>query len=587
MEMKKNFLTKLRTFNKKISFKSHKIFVGRLYFLAFIYIFIFLIVLFKFAWLSFIPNPLRKKLILQVEKQLETEIKVTKYRGTISDRNGRILAMSVPRKSVFILPRKIPKSKKEKKALAKDLNVSFKDIQNLSHSKNNYVWLKRKINDSEFKKITNLKRWRQCVGVLAESLRVYPEKRLAAHLVGFVSRDNVGLEGVEKIYDDILQEDVQKIKVIRDARGNSAIMQPVEGQLLHSENRNIQLSIDSFIQEFTERELEGAIKKTKSKGGSAVVLNVKNGEVLAIASYPNYDLNSPPLSNPDKMRFRAIMDALELGSVVKPIFIARALDKGVIKVNEEIWCENSYLKLKGGSIRDDVAGNKWLTASDIIRKSSNIGMYKVCQKLGKEELFNTIKKVGLNRFSGTGLPGEWDGNLSPPSRWKELRFSNLSFGQGMAISNLQLAHAMSIIVDNGIDKGISILKQKKDKEEELGPKLQIISSETSKIIREMMGNVVYGGAGRRAKIRGILVGGKTGTAQKFNFEKHSYSDRILSFIGVLPIEKPNYLISIVLDESQASNNYGGVHAAPVFAKIGENLINYFNAKGIIALDEKL
>lgn len=431
------------------------------------------------------------------------------------------------------------------------------------------------MNLNDFYKLGSLKKWQEFIGVIDEPKRIYPEKDIAAQLIGFVGSEGIGLEGIEKIYNSRLNIKPVKTEVMRDARGRLVMVTPNDASKPEPQVPNLKLSLDLSIQEFTQNALRDGVTKAKAKGGSAIVMDVKTGEILSIASYPTYDLNSPPENAPHMRRFRPIMDAIELGSVVKPMWVAKALDIGAINPETKVYAENGKMALPGGVIHDTHA-HGWITPEEILKVSSNIGAYKVVQKMGRDTFYDSLMKIGFGRLPGTGLPGEWGGRIRKLSTWREMNFANMAFGQGFAISPLQLAHGLSIIVGGGVDHGVNLLAVDAKKEKEfVGPPLRYINSDTSKLIAQMMESVVEesGGTGAPARIPGVLVAGKTGTAQIWSTKDHSYSGRTAVFEGVLPADDPKLVIVVVIDEAGVRPAYGGPLAGPVFAEIGKKLFN--------------
>ncbi len=537
----------------------------------------------RFSYLSFLPTDLHARLQTQASRQFETEVTLTPNRAEILDRNGRTLAMSVLQPSIFVVPKRIPKEKSVRKELADAIGVPVSQIDDLAKTNKGFAWVKRRIEPEVFQKLGDLSEYKEFVGVIEEPRRVYPEKELAAQLIGFVGLDNVGLEGVEAVHNGRLTGESINARVTRDARGRLTLITPNGAVKPERTTEPMRLSIDISIQSFAEEELKIGVQNARAKGGSAVVMDIETGEVLAIASYPTYDLNAPPKGEPERRRFRPLMDALELGSVVKPIFISQALDRGLIKPNDQIFCENGSYSIPGGRIRDDHPHGV-ISIGEVIKYSSNICTYKIIQKLGRQAFRETVIRAGFARAPGTGLPGEWAGYIAPAQTWREMRFANMAFGQGLAISPLQLTRAMATIAGDGRDKGVSILYRDPKKQTQMGPGLQYIRPETSRIVTNMMASVVEeeGGTGGRARIPGVSVAGKTGTAQKFSQTTKSYSERIASFVGVLPAEKPKLAITVVIDEPQVRPAYGGTLAGPVFANIGSQAIDYMNSLGTLA-----
>ena len=548
-----------------------------------IYFLFLILILIRYAWITFFPTPLRLKLIETGSKQFETNLTLALPRATITDRNGRVLAVSISRPSIFILTRKMPYDIETLKEVANHIHFPIETLISYTKEKRNFIWLKRQISLSEFNKMASLKKWQEFIGVIDEPKRIYPEKDLASQLIGFVGSDGNGLEGIEKIYNSRLNIKPIKSGVMKDARGRLVMVTPNDASKPDQKVPNLMLSLDISIQEFTQNALKEGVLKAKAKGGSAIVIDVKTGEVLAMASYPTYDLNNPPENDPAARRLRPVMDAIELGSVVKPMWISKALDLGVITPETKVYAENGQMSLPGGIIHD-THSHGWITPEEILKVSSNIGAYKVVQKIGREGFYESLMKIGFGRQPGTGLPGEWSGRIKKVNSWREMNFANMAFGQGFAISPLQLIHGLSIIVGGGVDHGVNLLAVDLNKEKNfVGPPLKYISTKTSKLIAEMMESVVEedGGTGAPARIPGVLVSGKTGTAQIWSQKEHSYSGRTAVFEGVIPSNDPKLAIVVVIDEAGVRPAFGGTLAGPVFADIGKKTVEYLNSQGII------
>lgn len=541
----------------------------------------------RYAQLSVLPTEINERLRSKAVKQFESEIKLLPPRGKIVDRNGRTLAVSVLYPSLFAIPKRLPEDKATLRQVAKVLNVPLKTLVELQKTKRGFAWLRRHVEPSEFEQMKEVKQWRDFIGIAQEPKRIYPEKDAAAHLIGFVGIDNVGLEGVESVYNSSLNGSPMIAKVTRDARGDMTLINPNGAAQPENEIAPLALSIDLSIQTMTENALREGVKKAKAKAGSAVVMDVNTGEILSIASYPAYDLNHPPSGQPHVRRFRPLMDALELGSVVKPLFIAKAIDKKKLNARERLYCENGAMTIPGGKIRD-THPHKYLTPEDIIKVSSNICTYKVAQRLGRTSFFDALSAFGFIRSPGTGLPGEWGGRVAKPESWSEMRFANMSFGQGIAISPLQLTRSIAILANDGTDPGIRILahSDQRNKGELQLPPLKVLSQQTSRLVTKMMTSVVEeeDGTGQLAAIPGIAVAGKTGTAQKYDPKTRSYSERIAAFTGIVPANRPKLAITVVIDEPQVRPAYGGLLAGPVFSEIGQKSIYYLNSQGLIQLD---
>jgi len=543
-------------------------------------------ILLRYAWISFFPTDLRDQLVEAGNRQFESSITLVQPRAMITDRNGHPLAISVPSTSIFLLTRKMPKDIETLKAVSQKLSIPLKDLENYSKQKKNFIWLKRQLSFSEMEEIGSLKSWANFIGTTEEPKRVYPEKDLATQLIGFVGSDGNGLEGIEKIYNERIKAQPTRAQISRDARGNSVIITPGVASKPSQIPQDLILSIDLAIQSFTQNALKIGVRNARARGGSAVVVDVESGDVLAIASYPTYDLNSPPKYNPSARRFRPVMDAIELASTVKPLFVAKALDLKLITPKSRIYAEKGRMQI-GRRFIHDTHPNEWLTPEEVLKKSSNIGIYKIAQKIGRKEFYKAMMNVGFGRTASTGLPGEWAGRIQSPESWSEIRFANMSFGQGFAISALQLARAYAILGGGGTDKGVHLLKSTNESEQKnIGPKLQFVGEKASKQTIKMLESVTeeVGGTGKKARIPGILVAGKTGTAQIWSNKTKSYSERTPVFSGILPARNPKIAIVVVLDQAQVKRAYGGPLAGPVFADIGEKTLNYLNSRGLFSFD---
>ena len=540
-------------------------------------------ILIRYAWLSFFPTSLRSKLMDTGARQFESVVTLLQPRSTITDRNGTPLAVSVPSTSIFILTKRMPHEKEILAKVSKQLNISLHYLQSLHNEKHNFIWLKRQLSSSEITKIGSLKRWQSFIGTVDEPMRNYPEKDIAAQLIGFVGADGNGLEGLEKIYNSKLNSVPVKAQVMRDARGHFVMVTPNDASKPNQKTENLRLSIDLTIQQISQNALKSGVFKAKAKGGSAIVMDIKTGEILAMASYPTYDLNDPPENKPEARRYHPIMDSIELGSVVKPMWIAKALDLGLITPRTRIFTENGKMNIAGGGVIHDTHNRQWLTPEEILKYSSNIGAYKVVQKMGRNEFYKALNDIGFTKAPGTHLPGEWSGRIRKPQQWKEIDFANMAFGQGFGISPLQLAHGLSIIVGGGKDHGVSLFKVDPSVIEKTEIQTKpYISEKTSTLITKMMESVVEeeNGTGVSARIAGILVAGKTGTAQIWSNETHSYSGRTPVFEGVIPADDPKLAIVVVLDRAGVRPAYGGPLAGPVFAEIGRKTADYLNSRGL-------
>jgi cell division protein FtsI (penicillin-binding protein 3) len=553
----------------------------------------------RYAWLSVAPSAIRSELQGKDIRQHSSQTRLSTHRAAILDRSGRPLALTVMKPSVFITPLRLTDTATIKR-LASISRIAEARISKWKDEKRQFVWLERQTTQERVSKYTALDGWEGFGGVLSEPARVYPQGSLAAQVIGFTGIDNQGLAGIELVYEQELAGETQLVNVTRDARRRLAVTFPNEASQPKASKDPLVLSIDLEAQRIMERELSEAAQQTEAAGASGIVLDIRTGEIFALASVPSFDLNHPESKTPASARNRPVQDAMELGSVIKPIVVAAALNEGVIKPNEEIDCEGGALRLPGSTIHD-TKPNKILSIGDILRKSSNVCMYKIAARLGRQKLAAYLSRAGLVHPPGTGLPGEYTGQSLDPDKWVEVRFANIAFGQGIAISPLQLARAMATTVGSGVRLPLHILKV-----DEAGPggptdndgtnttlhpsfpafpQQRVFAPEVSQTIRGMMMAIVDGvePTAQLAQLAMHSAGGKTGTAEKFSTTTHTYSERTPNFIGFFPAEHPKFLIYIVLDEVKVRPAWGGKWAAPVFAHVGDKLAQYLKAKGHLDL----
>jgi cell division protein FtsI (penicillin-binding protein 3) len=500
-------------------------------------------------------------------------------RGAIYDRRGAPLAISVDVESIFINPLKFAEmgqteSSKAIKELAKALSLDARRLERTIGASKHFAWVKRQVSSRQASMARALKI--PALGFTKEARRFYPQRELAAHVLGFANIDGRGLEGIELAFDDLLKGKPRSIAGLRDARGRSAI---VEGAIPSEalEGASITLTIDSTIQYLTEKALNVAVKQNQASSGFAVVLTPATGEILALANVPTFNPNNPVQSSRKALRNHAITDQFEPGSTFKVFTIAGALEKGVITSKSQFFCENGRYAIGRRAIHDHNGyGN--LDLGGIIQVSSNIGAAKIAEKLGRENLQSTFRAFGFGEKPGSGLRGEARGSLPFPRA--SIALATQSFGQGVSASALQIAAAFGAVANGGelmrpylvvraIDPdGALIMQQEPEKLR------RVISSKNSRLLLDMMRLVVEKeGTATAAWMDEYDVAGKTGTAQKVDFVTGGYSakKRTASFVGVVPAEAPRLVILVVVDEP-TGEVYGGIVAAPAFKEIAQGAL---------------
>ena len=529
----------------------------------------------------------QEQLIELAAKQHYLGVEIAPRRGYIFDRNGNELAISLKVPSIYVVPRLIFNKEETAQHLSSMLDLDYAFVLDRVSRDKAFMWLKRKVNEKEAKTIKTLDD--PNVNIIYENKRFYPHGKLLAHVIGFCDIDNNGLEGIELELDKYLcgRSGYQFTK--RDARGRRLValedkyIPPVHGD-------NVTLTIDQFIQHIVERELDDAFIKWKAEGAMAVVLDCHEGKVLAMANRPTYDLNEYPDAEESFRRNRAITDFFEPGSVFKVITASAALQEGIVTLDDTFYCEKGEYRVTRGRVLHDVHPYGELNFPTVIIKSSNIGTVKVAQKLGEEKLYHYIKEFGFGELTSIDLPGEVSGMVHHPDHWSKISITAIPIGQEVAVTTLQLVTALSVIANGGHvirpyvidrihdDKGVVIKKTY--------PllKRKIIDYDVAHTMRTILTRVVEEGTGRRARIEGIQVAGKTGTAQKILKERrgYSHSDFVACFMGFVPADDPLFSIIVMVDEPRGAY-YGGTVAAPVFKNIAEKTLNYLRGQGVLSL----
>ena len=516
------------------------------------------------------------------EDQYLRDIRLSPKRGTIFDRHGAELAVSVDVDSVWANPRELRRAGHDPTVVAAQLAALVgADADSLGRrlaSDRYFVWVQRRVTPQQSGAVRRL--GLPGVGVQREARRFYPNRELAAHILGFANVDGLGVEGIERAYEERLRGAVAAVPAIRDRRGAVVFSE----QLLDdraSQGDDVVLTIDKTIQSVAERELAMAVRTYEARAGSVVVMDPRSGEILAIANYPTFNPNDPGNYDPASRRDRAVTDRFEPGSTIKVFTIAAALAAGAIGAEQPIDCEGGALRVAQYTIHDS---HPWdaLTPAQILAHSSNIGTAKIGAALGRPGLYRALRRFGFGERTGVPLPGETAGILRHYRRWYDMDAATISFGQGMSTTSLQLAMAMGAVANGGrLMEPIlvrRVLDGRGDVVEEALPRVrrQVIPDGTARLVADMLTAVTGpGGTGPFAAIDGYLVAGKTGTAQKADYVAGGYStDRwTASFVGFVPADRPRLVISVVIDEPIIAH-YGGEVAGPVFRRIGEAALRH-------------
>lgn len=545
--------------------------------LIFIFSFFLLALFLLLLRLGFIQIFKSSSYLSIAQNQSRLVVEMQPVRGRILDQKGRELALDVRLDSLYAVSRDIKNKQVVCDKLFAILGTSRAELWERLNRDKLFVWVARKLSGSKAAAIQRLHL--EELGFVKESLRVYPKGETACQLVGFTDVDNNGLEGIELNYNSFLKGVSGWRLAQRDAKQRELISKELE-MVPSVDGYNVHLTIDEVIQSLTEKELAATCKKFNAKGGSVIVMDPGTGDVLAMATYPIYDLNNAKKSELSARRNRAITDIFEPGSVFKAITLSGILDNKVLSLNEKFNCENGSWAV-AGKVLHDHHGYGILSFREVIEKSSNIGTVKGAMRLGADRLYKNIRAFGFGERTGIGLAGEVNGMVPNPKNWSRSSIINIPIGQGVAVTPIQLVSAMAAIANNGLLMKPRIITHIDDQEGRIVKTIlpertrQVISKETSLQVRSVLEGVVSHGTGKKAIVPGFRAAGKTGTAQKILPNgTYSHDQFIASFIGFVPYDEPKVVIAVSIDEPHPVY-YGGEVAAPAFSRIAGGILAYW------------
>ncbi|MDQ3197449.1 MAG: peptidoglycan D,D-transpeptidase FtsI family protein [Burkholderiales bacterium] len=545
--------------NPAMSAVSLRLPIGRSHFLFALIGFWFAALLLRALYLQGLQNDFLQQ---KGESRYARVLSISAHRGVISDRNNELLAISTPLESIWVSPAEVRLSAADRSRLVKLLGLDSIEInRRLADTSREFLYLKRHVSPERAATIAALK----IPGVFSqrEYKRFYPAGEELAHVIGFTGMDDNGQEGLELAYQDSLAGKPGSRQVIKDRRGH--IIEQVGSQRAPVNGEDLALSIDRRIQYLAHRELKAAVAANHARAGAAIVLDVKTGEVLAMANVPTYNPNNRGKLDRDRTRNRAITDLFEPGSTLKPFTVAAVLEAGAFNADSVIDVAPGWLRIGRATIRD-AHRHDALTVAQVIQKSSNVGSVKLALSLPPQALWDIFHDVGFGVPPSSGFPGEAAGKLRAHKSWKPIEHATMSYGHGISVSLLQLARAYTVFAADGRLKPVSLIKL----DAKSGPVegRRVLSPETAKAVREMLETVVQpGGTALKAQIMGYRVAGKTGTAHKA--ENGSYAARryISSFVGFAPASDPRLVVAVMIDEPNAGQHFGGAVAAPVFSSV--------------------
>ena len=494
----------------------------------------------------------------QGEVRFARTLSLPANRGRVLDRNGMLLASSVPAPSIWANPEDIERDPAKLREVARLLEMSPAELdKKLKDDEKTFVWLRRQMDEPVVKQILAL----NIKGVydIKEYKRLYPEGEAAAHIVGFTNVEDQGQEGVELVFQNQLAGKPGSRRVIKDrfhrvVEAVGETVPPVDGQ-------DLQLSIDSKVQFFAYQKLREAVLEHKAKAGSVVVLDAQSGEILALANYPSYSPDKRVNLSGEQLRNRALTDTFEPGSTMKPFAVALALEKGLVKPETPIQTAPGRITITGSTITD-AHPHGVLSVNEVIQKSSNVGTVKMAMQMQPREMWEMFAQVGFGQKPQLPFPGVVSGRLRPYKTWRPIEQATMSYGYGISGSLFQVARAYTVFARDGEVVPATLMKA-----EHQVAGVRVISAENAKAMRKMLQMAAGpGGTAQKAQTMGYSVGGKTGTAYKQEGKGYAGKKYRGFFVGMAPIEAPRIVVAVMIDEPSNGRYYGGDVAAPVFSQ---------------------
>jgi cell division protein FtsI (penicillin-binding protein 3) len=502
------------------------------------------------------------------QRQIRT-IETPAYRGTIMDRFGTPLAISTPVDSVWVNPSEILLNLPALKQVTSKLRINYRETVSLLHKKANkeFVYLKRQLEPELANQVAAIA---DGVYLQREYHRYYPAGEVVSHLVGFTNVDDQGQEGLELIYDNWLKAQPGKRRVIRNRRG--AVVENIAQVIPAKSGNDLISSIDMRLQYIAYRSLARVMKYHAAKAASAVVLDARTGEILAMVNQPSYNPNQNKNKSPAQRRNRAITDVFEPGSAIKPFTFAAAIDRGKYNQTSRIDTSPGWFMVSGYPVKD-VRNYGELDLAGILRKSSNVGASRIAQSLQGKELWQSFSDYGFGQTPGVTFPAESSGYLSHYSSWHPLDHATMGFGYGLSVSITQLARAYSVIANRGIQLDLSLLRQSPEDVRDNEISRHVMKATTARMVLNMMEEVVGPqGTAKQAAVDGYRIAGKTGTVKKSVDGGYQEDDYMAIFAGIAPVSNPRLVMAVVIDEPSQNGYYGGQVAAPVFQEVMSNAL---------------
>lgn len=547
----------------------------RIRYVYILFVFLFLILFLKISYLQIFRRDFLHGLAQGQHYRL---VPLEGRRGRIIDSKGKELVRGISSYSIFADPANIDDVYQTAKILSENIGLSFQEIRKKLEKKSRFVWLKRKISWEEKEKIKAFDL--AAVGFTREDKRFFPQEELASGVLGIVDIDNNGLSGIEFVYDSYLKGKDGLVRVLQDSHSRGIILSPQI--VIPTAGADITCTIDAHIQYWVEQELKKTIEEFRAKEGSVIVMDASSGGILAMANYPAFNPNNLEERLADDMRNRAVTDMFEPGSVFKIVTLIGALAENKFSEEDRFFCEQGKMKIPGRYLNDWKPYGE-LSFVEVFKKSSNIGVAKIAQGIGKDNIYKYIKKLGFGQRTGIDLPGEISGSIKVPSEWSQNSVFVIPIGQEVGVSLIQLVRAFAVAANGGYLVKPYIVQEifapffVKNTSVE---KSRVISSDVAQRVKDIFLQVVEDGTAKRARIEGRKIGGKTGTAQKYDpkIKKYSPTDYRAGFVGFIADIEPPVVIGISIDRPEKSH-FGGVVAAPLFRAIADRIIKYAEGGG--------
>ncbi len=515
----------------------------------------------------------------QGEVRFARTIPLPANRGRILDRNGLLLASSVPAPSIWANAEDIDRDPAKLKQLARLLEMPLAELERkIADTEKTFVWLRRQLDEPVVREILAL----DIKGVysIKEYKRLYPEGEAAAHIVGFTNVEDRGQEGMELVFQEQLAGKPGSRRVIKDRLGR--IVEAVGETVPPEDGKDLQLSIDSKVQFFAYQKLRDAIAKHQAKAGSVVVLDAQSGELLALANYPSYSPDKRVNLSGEQLRNRALTDTFEPGSTMKPFAVALAMEKGIAKPETPIQTAPGRINITG-SVISDAHPHGVLSVNEVIQKSSNVGTVKLAMQLQPREMWEMYASVGFGQKPQLPFPGVVSGKLRPYKTWRPIEQATMSYGYGVSASLYQMARAYTVFARDGEVVPSTLIKSDKPVQG-----VRVLSAENARAMRKMLNMAAGpGGTAPQAQTIGYSVGGKTGTAHKQEGKGYAGKKYRGFFVGMAPIEQPRIIVAVMIDEPTVGGYYGGTVAGPVFSETVQQTLRLLGVQPDMAVRPQL